>query len=127
MTEQEVKIKMAEMLGWEKVTTDEYWNRDWYSEGDFRRGTYESIEYLFKDEWNPRKNLQQAMEVLEALRKINGDNLEISICSAGNQKWFTELILHLPDQDTDQFGNNQGLELKEAIFQAVKSYLEGER
>ena len=119
MNEQEVKIKMAEMLGWERVIKDEYWNRDWYSEGDLRRGSYEDIEYLFIDEFNPQKNIEQAMEVLESL----GVRWRI----VKQKNGFYRVSTYSKKYDGMGFSKNAMREdLKEAIYQAVKSYLEGE-
>jgi len=107
MDEQEVKIKMAELCGYEVVHENAFIE---LTKKDFKG---------YRIRWNPKENIEQAMEVLESLgvhwgiSKHRGGCYRISIYS----KKFEGMTFDK---------NAISKDLKEAIFQAVKSYLEGE-
>jgi hypothetical protein len=107
MDEQEVKIKMAEMCGYEAVYENAFIE---LTKKDFKG---------YRIRWNPRKNIGQAMEVLE--------NLGVRWRIVKQKNGFYRVSTYSKKYDGMGFSKNAMREdLKEAIFQAVKSYLEGE-
>lgn len=116
MTDQEANIKMAEMCGYNHYGPNKL--MVWRPDPETPKYTQERPRH-----WNPAKNIEQAFEVLEALPVL------YDVCKESGGKIYPRFYaVSIYNYESDFIC--QGLENErrypEAIFQAVKKYLEAE-
>jgi hypothetical protein len=116
MNNQEAKIKMAEMCGYEVNI----------SGGQIQIALEMNIGgYPCFNIWNPQENLEQAMEVLRVLRSKG-----VCYCMSNESSTVGVTLFEgdFIDEDTVICNGSAGINGEsEAIFQAVKKYLENQQ
>lgn len=112
MTNEEATIKMAEMCGY-------------VSEGDGKFFHYDHLitvsvnpRHTGESTWNPEKNIAQALEVVQGWI---GNHISRSVRTLHDSYGC---VIYLYDSPK-KYIRAGGKTIEEAIFQAVKAYLEG--
>jgi hypothetical protein len=111
MTDQEASIKMTEMCGYKKHRNSMLGEH------------FDHLDKGIVTNWNPAENIKQAFEVLDAM---NLDYVITRSCPSGVIWYDVEIYINIDCRILGRKRVSHELEtcLSQAIFQAVKKFLE---